>query len=111
MHPKPRPETTPPADPVAHWRDVTRSQVHQLAAAGDDGRKPRAVVHEACFPTADPALQFVERVSSEGFGGERGKIADEDRAPMPYGVTFARVDAVNLDVIEPLVVHLVAVAG
>jgi hypothetical protein len=109
--PKPRPKSTPPAGPDTYWRDVTRSQVQQLAAAGDDGLTPRAVVHEACFPSKAATLKFVDRITSEGFGGERGKIDEKQHPPLPYGATFARVDAVNLEAIEPLVMHLVAVAA
>jgi hypothetical protein len=64
--------------------DENAGVLREMAAAGDDLRKPRPMDFNHLFPTRDGAIAFARRVDSEGF---TPVVRPYDKPGFPFDVT------------------------
>ncbi|MFN5299918.1 MAG: DUF695 domain-containing protein [Planctomycetaceae bacterium] len=83
----------------------TRRVVQELLDQGDDLSVPREVTHTAYFPSPHARDQFVQQLAPEGFRITLDDLAEPD-AEYRFGARLSRVDRVDLEAIDALVIDL-----
>lgn len=88
-----------------------RRVVKSLVQHGDPLTVPRPVRHWVYFRTMEQRMAFVDRVRQEGFTVPAEGLSEDPAAERPFGATVERVDSVDQESIDQVVLALHAFAA
>ncbi len=83
-----------------------RRVVEALKHHGDLLTKPRPVSHWIYFEKADDRQAFIDVVQRDGFEVKPESLSESQDREQPYGVTLERVDAIDYESIDDVVLDL-----